>query len=164
MYNFGTDWLNFPARALYHASWTHLLANGISFLGLSFLESYMGSGKYFLTILFIWIVSTIILWIIQKLFPSRKRLTVGFSGVIFGLVVVYIVAMAEKVGLSLFGLALSIIPQLFIPGISFEGHLSGIIAGIIYVVIFPPKKMDAAALKAASNGSIFNMFKNFGNA
>jgi rhomboid domain-containing protein 1 len=158
MYSFGTDWLDYPARALYHASWTHLLANGLSFLGLSFLENYMGSGKYFLAILFIWIVSSFILWFIQKIFPSRKRLTVGFSGVIFGLVVVYIVTMAKSVGLSLFGLALSIIPQLFIPGISFEGHLSGIIAGIIYVLIFPPKRISSDAMKALTSSSPFSMF------
>ena len=103
------------------------------------MEEIIGWGQFLFAILFIWIVSGIILYIIHKVFPSRKVYTVGFSGVIFGLIVVYYTLLGKGPGVSFIGLLVSILPQLVVPGISFEGHLSGIIAGIIFVLLFPVK-------------------------
>ena len=139
-YNTNNDLIDYPLRSLYHADISHLLANSISFYALSFMEEVIGWGQFLLAIIFIWIVSSIILFMIQKAFPSRKKYTVGFSGVIFGLVVVYYSLLNMSPGVTFVGLAASIIPQLAIPNISFDGHLAGIIAGIIYVMLFPVKR------------------------
>ena len=139
--NTGYDILDYPIRAFYHANMSHLIANAISFWSLSFIEEAMGSGRFLFAMVFIWLVSSMILLLIHKLFPSRKVYTVGFSGVIFGLIVIYYTLLNQGPGITLAGLILSIVPQLAVPGISFEGHLSGIIAGILYVIIFPIKRV-----------------------
>ena len=132
--------VNYLLRPLYHANMSHLIANSISLYALSFMEEIIGRTQFLLAIIFIWIVSSIILYIIHLLLPSRKVYTVGFSGVIFGLIVIYYFMLNRSAGITLAGLVISIIPQLFIRGISFEGHLSGIIAGFIYVFLFPVPK------------------------
>lgn len=136
-YDTGNDIIDYPLHSLYHASISHLIANGISLFALSFMEDIIGWKQFLLAILFIWIVSSILLYIVHKIFPSRKIYTVGFSGIIFGLMVVYYSLLNQSPLVSLGGLILSIVPQLAIPGISFEGHLTGIIAGVIYVLLFP---------------------------
>lgn len=125
---------NYVLRSTYHADMSHLVANLISFYGLSYMETIIGPRQFLSAIIFIWIASSVILYLIHIMFPSRKVTTVGFSGVIFGLIVVYYSVLNQ--GAAIPGLIISIIPQLFATGISFEGHLSGIIAGIIYVFFF----------------------------
>ena len=142
-YDTGYDIVDYPLRSFYHANISHLVANGISLYALSFMEDIIGWGQFLLAILFIWIVSSIILYVIHIIFPSRKIYTVGFSAVIFGLIVVYYSLLNQSPAVTLAGLVVSILPQIAIPGISFEGHLAGIIAGIIYVLLFPDKRKDS---------------------
>lgn len=131
--------INYPLRSLYHANMEHLIANGISLYSLSFLEEQLGHGQFLFAIIFIWIFSSILLYFIHMIFPSTKVYTVGFSGVIFGLIVIYYSMLNMSPGITFTGLVISILPQLVAPGISFYGHLSGIIAGIVYVML-PFKK------------------------
>jgi len=139
-YNTGYDAIDYPLRSLYHANLSHLLANGISLFALSFMEEVIGWKMFLFAIVFIWIVSSMILYFIHLAFPSRKVYTVGFSGVIFGLIVIYFSLLGRSAGVTLLGLVVSILPQLYMTGISFEGHLAGIIAGIIYILLFPTNK------------------------
>lgn len=139
-YDTGKDIIDYPLRSFYHANIAHLVANGISLYSLSFIENVIGSTQFFFAIIFIWIVSSLLLYLTHKIFPSRKVYTVGFSAVIFGLIVVYFTLLNQSPAVTLTGLVISIIPQLAVPGISFEGHLCGIVAGIIYVLLFPVKK------------------------
>lgn len=141
-YNTNYEILNYPLRAFYHANISHLFANAISFYSLSFIEDIMGSAKFLFAMLFIWIVSSIMLYVYHRIFPSRKVLTVGFSGVIFGLIVIYYTLLNNAPGITTLGLIVSILPQLLVPGISFEGHVCGILAGVLYVLIFRPSKND----------------------
>ena len=133
----GLDIIDYPIRHLYHADMTHLATNTVSVIVLSFMEEILGWKRYLFAILFIWILSSMILLLIHKMFPSRKVVTVGFSGVIFGLSVIYYKLLGASSSITLVGLLISIVPQLLVPGISVEGHLSGIIAGIIYITLFP---------------------------
>lgn len=135
------DIIDYPLRAFYHANLTHLLANGFSFFILSFMEELIGWQNFLLAILFIWLLSSYILLGIHSFIPKTKVYTIGFSGVIFGLYVLYFSLLGNNNVVSIGGLILSILPQLFVKGVSFEGHLSGIIAGIIFVVLFKPKHM-----------------------
>lgn len=145
----GIDIIDYPLRDFYHADMSHLFANGISMVALSFMEEILGWKQYLFAIIFIWISSSMILLLIHKLIPSRKITTVGFSGVIFGLMVIYYKLLGASSGITMIGLLISIVPQLMVPGISFEGHLSGIIAGIIYVSIFPIKNTDQSVIQSA---------------
>lgn len=139
-YDTGLELFDYQIRAFYHANMTHLLANSISFLVLSTMEDSLGWKNYLFMIIFIWLTSSTILYLIHIVFPSRKVYTVGFSGVIFGMIVVYFTMLGANTGLAIGGLLISILPQLFIPGVSFEGHLAGIVAGLFYVLLFPTDK------------------------
>ncbi|UFX99809.1 rhomboid protein [Megavirus baoshan] len=138
-YDTSNELVNYSLRTYYHANIEHLIANSISLYYLSFLEDSLGHKQFAIAIVFIWLVSSIILYIIHAIMPSRKVYTVGFSGVIFGLIVIYYTSLNQSAGITITGLIISILPQLIVPGISFEGHLSGIIAGIIYITLFPVK-------------------------
>ncbi|AAV50787.1 putative rhomboid protein [Acanthamoeba castellanii mimivirus] len=139
-FNTNSEIINYLIRTFYHANLQHLLANSFSFYMLSFLEDVMGHAKFAFCIIFIWILSSMLLLAEHTAFPSRKVYTVGFSGVIFGLIVVYLMSLGKNRGLSIAGLVLSIIPQFFVSGISYEGHICGMIAGFVYVVLFPLPK------------------------
>lgn len=141
-YDIGNEPIDYILRSLYHADTTHLVANTLSLYSLSFMEDIIGKTQFLFSILFIWIVSSILLYIVHLLIPSRKVYTVGFSAVIFGLIVIYYSLLNRNASVTFAGLAISILPQLFIKGISFEGHLSGIVAGILYVFLFPLKRID----------------------
>jgi len=137
MYDTGTEIINYQLRNFYHANLQHLLSNTISFYGLSFIEDIIGTPRFIGCIVFISIVSSLLLYIYHNIFTSRKVVTVGFSGVIFGLLVVYFTLLQQGTGLTIANLAISILPQIFVSGISWEGHVSGIVAGFIYVTLFP---------------------------
>jgi len=139
-FNTGKDIIDYPLHAFYHANTSHLIANSISLFSLSFIEEIIGWKQFLLAMVFLWIFSSIILYIIHLILPSRKVYTIGFSGVIFGLMVIYYSLLNQSPGITLVGLVISILPQLAIKGISFEGHLSGIIAGILYILLFPVPK------------------------
>lgn len=149
-----SDLINYPIRSFYHANLTHLLANGFSLFVLSFMEELIGWQNFLLAILFIWLLSSYILLGIHTFIPKTKAYTVGFSGVIFGLYVLYFSLLGNNNVVSIGGLILSIIPQLFVRGISFAGHLSGILAGIIFVMLFKPRTM-LKTTKIKDNATIF---------
>ena len=129
---------NYILRSLYHANIGHLAANAISFYSLSFIENIMGSWKFLFAMLFIWIASSLLLYAYQNIFKSRRIYTVGFSAVIFGLMVIYYSLLNLTPGITVTGLIISILPQILVPGVSFEGHICGVVAGLIYVLLFRP--------------------------
>uniref|UniRef100_A0A6C0C6S5 Peptidase S54 rhomboid domain-containing protein n=1 Tax=viral metagenome TaxID=1070528 RepID=A0A6C0C6S5_9ZZZZ len=137
MYETGSEIINYQLRSFYHANLQHLAANAISFYGLSFIEDVIGTSRFIVCIVFLWIVSSTLLYIYHEMFSSRKILTVGFSAVIFGLFVVYFSLMHESPSMTVAKLVISILPQMIIPGVSFEGHIFGVIAGFLYVTLFP---------------------------
>ena len=102
MYDTGSEFLNYQLRTAYHANTEHLLANAVSFFALSFMEDVIGSKQFLIAIIFIWIVSSTLLYLYHKIFPSRKVYTVGFSGVIFGLFVVYYSLLGSSTSVTIF--------------------------------------------------------------
>lgn len=134
-YDTKSDIINYGIRPFYHADSSHLIANMISFYGLSSMENILGSSQYLFAIVFIWFFSSLFLYVYHLIFKSQKVYTVGFSGVIFGLIVVYYTLMGKTTTETTYSLLLSIIPQLFMTGISSEGHACGILAGLLYVKV-----------------------------
>lgn len=130
---FRGDLTNYMVGPLYHANMSHLLANMTSLFFLSRVEQSIGWGTYIEAILFIWVVSSLLLFTLHNLVPAMKVKTVGFSGIIFGLIVVNYVLSGMRSTTAAKYLILSIIPQIMIPNISVEGHFCGILAGLIYV-------------------------------
>lgn len=128
------DIINYATRSFYHADVGHLIANMFSLLSLSQIESKLGTFKYVELIFLLWIISSLLLLLIQK-FITKKVYTIGFSAVIYGMIVVYYVLFGIRSTQAATYLIISILPQLYIQGISFEGHLSGIIAGLICVKV-----------------------------
>lgn len=137
MYSTGTEIIDYQLRSFYHANIQHLAGNAISFYGLSFIEDVIGSSQFLICIIFLWIVSSLLLYVYHSIFESRKVLTVGFSAVIFGLFVVYFSLLRQSTMITVANLALSILPQMFVSGISYEGHICGVIAGFLYITLFP---------------------------
>lgn len=137
MYETSSEIVNYQLRSFYHANLQHLAANAISFYGLSFIEDAIGTTQFIVCVTFLWFVSSLLLYVYHQIFQSRKIITVGFSAVVFGLFVVYFSLLHQSPSITVAKLVISILPQMLIPGISFEGHICGIIAGFLYVTLFP---------------------------
>lgn len=135
-YDTSIEPVDYILRSTYHSNIEHLAINLFSLYNLSFIEEVIGGGPFLVAIIFIWLFSSILLYFYHKLVPSRKAYTVGFSGVIFGLVVIYYFLMDMEQTEMITHLLLAIVPQLFISGISIEGHISGIVSGFVFVGLY----------------------------
>lgn len=130
----GVGPIDYTLRSFFHANFLHLAANLFTLWQLSDLGKSFTTMQFINLIILLTIMSSLILYLINIIIPSTKTITVGFSGVIFGLFVI-----SQKLSghdLTHIGTKnfLEILPQLLIPGISFWGHLSGIISGFIYIM------------------------------
>lgn len=139
----GVEPIDYMINVAYHADMTHIALNLVSFYNLSFIEDAIGRQSFIFAIIFIWVVSSLLLNLFHNVLPSRKIRTIGFSGVIFGLIVVYYFLLGDQPEITTTRLIISLIPQLFIPGISFEGHICGLIAGFIYIKLFPAQLLSS---------------------
>jgi membrane associated rhomboid family serine protease len=137
---------------LVHDSWTHLLANTPSLLGLGVLAIYGYPRATRHAIPVIWLLSGLGVWLF-----ARASFHIGISGLTHGLLF-YVVAMgllrrdalsivlAVVVFLVFGGMASGILPGAH--GISFEYHLFGAIAGVIAAALLfrldplPPRHRD----------------------
>lgn len=134
--------------AFLHGGILHLCMNMLSFtqLGLTF-ESHVGTLSYFYHIIIFGLISstfhTLIAFIMYIGGDSSQwsSSAVGFSGILFALIVVDITISGgdQRSILGLFLVpswlypwAMLLIMSLLIPNVSFLGHLSGIIAGYLY--------------------------------
>ena len=126
-----------------HGSWHHLMSNSIPLLVLLVLlaGSKVNSTSIVITIC---ILGGIILWMI-----GRPSVHIGASLLVFGLASFLVIAgfIEKRVGpliisafvMLIYGGSLlkGIFP--FSPGVSWEGHLSGLIAGGICALFFLPR-------------------------
>ena len=134
--------------AFFHGSVIHLGFNVMAFTPMaSSLERHLGSVQFaHMVALFVLLDSCfhvcLALGAATLGYASMRECAIGFSGVIFGLIVVdtHLVAVRER---SIFGfftvpsqwypLSLLIFIQLLAPNVSFLGHLSGLLVGLTYV-------------------------------
>lgn len=127
---------NYLWRSLRHADMMHIAANLIAFFYLSKLETQLGSMMFGLVVASIWIVSSLMLYAYHKLLPSRQRYTVGFSAVVFGLLVIFYLIDGRSGRSVLTSMIFVIAPQIAFPGISYEGHACGVLAGFLTWFLF----------------------------
>ena len=127
-----------------HTSFSHLWSNTLSLLILIWMLFYFYSRIAFSTLLYLWVLSGAVTWVI-----GRDSYHVGASGLVFailfflffsGLFRKYIplVAVSMIVAFIYGGTVWSIFPitEMVDASISWEGHLSGAISGLLLAVIF----------------------------
>lgn len=143
------DLKRFFLSAFYHVGESHLVYNMMSLLwkGIQ-LETSMGSAEFASMVASLLAMSQGITLLLAKsllLFFDYERAyyseyAVGFSGVLFAMKVVlysqsenytYVHGLIVPAGYAAW--AELILIQIFVPGVSFLGHLGGILAGILYL-------------------------------
>ena len=128
---------------LLHAGLPHLLGNTVPLLVFSFLVLLEGFRRFALVLAICWLASGIGVW----LFGSG--LTVGVSGVVFGLFAYLLVRgfynrSAGQILLALLLFALfgsilwGLLPVSF--GVSWQAHLFGAAGGVLAAVVLRPRK------------------------
>lgn len=129
-------------HSLIHGSATHLLVNIFTFIQLFRLEQALGSRDYFILIIIILLLSSLLYWLMNKLlYGSEIQCSVGFSGVLFGLLVwsrMVINGGSFDLKELLLWSSLLIFPVLQNPRISLLGHLSGFLVGLMLWPILSP--------------------------
>jgi membrane associated rhomboid family serine protease len=127
-----------------HSSFSHLWSNTLSLLILAWFLFYFYSKIAFRTLLYLWILSGFVTWII-----GRDSYHVGASGVVFAILFflffsglfrkyITLVAVSMIVAFIYGGTLWSIFPiaEMVDASISWEGHLSGAVSGLLLAVIF----------------------------
>ncbi|MBA1246623.1 rhomboid family intramembrane serine protease [Pseudomonas luteola] len=131
-----------------HGSIRHLLSNLAPFVVLSWLISNEGLERYVRVLVLIAVLGGLLVWLL-----GRPSIHVGASGLIFGLwsyvlarawfqrsLLSLLIAAAALLGYG--GLVFGFLP---VPGISFESHIAGAVAGIVVGWIMHSKTLLADA-------------------
>ncbi len=125
---------------LIHSDWKHLFDNSIPVFLLSFALFYFYRGISYTIFLFLYIISGILLW-----FIGRDAYHIGASGIIYGLAaflflsgvirgVRHLMAISLLVVFLYGSLIWGLLP--FDYKVSWEGHLSGAIVGIVLALLY----------------------------
>jgi membrane associated rhomboid family serine protease len=120
---------------LLHAGWAHLIANTLPFLIFGFLVLAAGLRRFLLVTAVIWVLAGLGVW----LTAPAGSVTVGLSGVIFGWLTFLLVrgffarsGLQVLLAVGLFflwgGVLWGVLPGQ--PGVSWQGHLFGALAGV----------------------------------
>lgn len=121
---------------LLHGGFGHLEANSVPLLVLGFLVAAVSFGRWAAVMAWSWLVSGVGVWLLA---PANS-LTIGASGLVFGLLTYLLVAgfLERKpvrilIGVAVFlvygGVLLGVLPGA--PGVSWQGHLFGAIGGLV---------------------------------
>jgi membrane associated rhomboid family serine protease len=149
-----------------HANWQHLMANTIPLLVLGFLMTLAGISRFVWATAIIWILGGLGTWLIGNVGSSCGPTDhIGASGLIFGYLAFLLVfgLFVRKVWDIIIGLVvlflyggvlLGAMPVLHqCGGVSWQGHLSGGVAGIIAAYLLSAPERKGRALKKAGTGS-----------
>lgn len=147
---------------LLHANWHHLMANTIPLLVLGFLMTLAGLSRFVWATAIIWILGGLGTWLIGNVGSSCGPTDhIGASGLIFGWLAFLLVfgLFVRKgwdivIGLVVLfvygGILLGAMPVLGqCGGVSWQGHLSGAVAGVVAAYLLSAPERKARALKRA---------------
>jgi rhomboid protease GluP len=143
LYNFGIlksiscqkNFLSAFSRNFIHINFLHLFINLYAFYQLSTIELEIGSLSYFLLIILLALLQSIIELIVR----SQIDLTcsIGFSGILYGLLIWTILSGQKTDLLMIVSVLLTIFASSELDTtISLSGHLIGVVSGILAVPIF----------------------------
>jgi len=119
-----------------HGGFGHLEANTVPLLVLGFLVAAVSFARWAAVMAWAWLVSGLGVWLVA---PAGS-LTIGASGLVFGLLTYLLVAgfLERKpirilIGVAVFlvygGVLLGVLPGT--PGVSWQGHLFGAVGGVL---------------------------------
>ncbi len=128
--------IGIPLMPFLHGSFDHLVVNTLPAVVLGGLVAFQGSKKFLTATVFITLVGGGALWVV-----GRTAVHVGASGLVFGYFGYLIarawytrslasVLIAVVVAVVYGGILLGVLP-FFQEGVSWEGHLTGLIAGAL---------------------------------
>ena len=128
--------IGIPLMPFLHGSFDHLVVNTMPALVLGGLVAIQGSRKFLTATVFITLVGGAALWIV-----GRDAIHVGASGLVFGYFGYLIarawytrsfvsIVVAVLVTVVYGGILLGVLP-FFQEGVSWEGHLTGLVAGVL---------------------------------
>ena len=128
--------IGIPLMPFLHGSFDHLVVNTLPTVVLGGLVAIHGSRKFLTATVFITLVGGGALWVV-----GRHAVHVGASGLVFGFFGYLIarawytrslvaVLIAVVVAVVYGGILLGVLP-FFQEGVSWEGHLTGLIAGVL---------------------------------
>ncbi|MDH2427048.1 rhomboid family intramembrane serine protease [Sphaerisporangium sp. TRM90804] len=123
------------AAPFLHAGFSHLMANTVPLAILGFLAALRGLGRFFVASVIIILVSGLGIW-----FLSPPGVTVGASGLVFGYFGYVVtrglfdrhlldIVLGIGVAVLYYSLIWGVLPGQ--PGISWQGHLFGLIGGVL---------------------------------
>lgn len=116
-----------------HLLWSHLLINMIVFWQINYIERLAGS-YYLIYILVISALIAVFSMVIN--YWHKLECSIGFSGVLYGLIIWYMLVSSANLMEYVLVLASIAVMPLFIPNISVMGHLLGCLAGLcLYWII-----------------------------
>jgi len=127
----GKDMISSIQSQFVHTDYYHLTANILSLYALSRVERQIGSRQFFSLIMFLVIFTAIIEVIVHKLIPNMTC-SIGFSGILFGILAWEIVSKGNVDITMLISIgSLVIIPSMKSKRASLSGHVIGAAAGIV---------------------------------
>ncbi|HWF27654.1 MAG TPA: rhomboid family intramembrane serine protease [Mycobacterium sp.] len=145
-----------------HANWQHLAANTIPLLVLGFLVALAGMSRFVWATVIIWILGGFGTWLIGNVGSSCGPTDhIGASGLIFGYLAFLLVfgifvrrlwdIIIGLVVLFLYGgVLLGAMPVLHqCGGVSWQGHLSGAVAGVAAAYLLSAPERKARTLRKA---------------
>jgi len=149
-----------------HANWQHLMANTIPLLVLGFLMTLAGLSRFVWATAIVWILGGLGTWLIGNLGSNCGPTDhIGASGLIFGWLAFLVVfglfvrrvwdIIIGLVVLFLYGgVLLGAMPVLGqCGGVSWQGHLSGAVAGVVAAYVLSAPERHARASRRAGTGS-----------
>jgi membrane associated rhomboid family serine protease len=149
-----------------HANWQHLAANTVPLLVLGFLVTLAGLSRFVWATAIIWILGGFGTWLIGNVGSNCGPTDhIGASGLIFGYLAFLLVfglfvrrvrdIIIGLVVLFLYGgVLLGAMPVLHqCGGVSWQGHLSGAVAGVVAAYLLSAPERKSRALKKAGTGS-----------
>ena len=139
------------SHPLVHASWKHLLANSLPLLFLTWCLYYFYRDLGSLILIFVWVVGGLFTFLIGQ--PGWH---IGASGLIYSLAFflffsgfirqhIPLIAVSLLITFVYGGLVWNMFPTFSTENTSWEGHLSGALAGIFAAILFKnkgPQKKD----------------------
>ena len=148
-----------------HANWQHLAANTVPLLVLGFFVTLAGMSRFVWATAIIWILGGFGTWLIGNVGSSCGPTDhIGASGLIFGYLAFLLVfgifvrkfwdIVIGLVVLFLYGgVLLGAMPVLHqCGGVSWQGHLSGAVAGVVAAYLLSAPERKTRALKKAGTG------------
>lgn len=143
---------------LLHGGWGHLVSNTVPALILGFLALATGLGRGLLATAVIWVVGGLGVWLLA----GGNSVHIGASGLVFGWLSYVVVrgfvnrsfgeiAIGVVVAIVYGGLIWGVLPGQ--PGVSWQGHLFGALAGILAAVLVSDRGYGALRRRAVLSGS-----------